>query len=55
VGWLAERAGLQRIGSLQQNEWLDLWVLMHPDARRIARVGALASFLVDRLRPLCEA
>jgi DNA-binding transcriptional LysR family regulator len=54
VSWLAERAGLERIGPLQQNEWLDLWVLMHPDARRIARVGALANFLVDRLRPLCE-
>lgn len=54
VSWLAEHAGLQRIGSLQQNEWLDLWVLMHPDARRVARVGALASFLVDNLRPMCE-
>lgn len=55
VSWLAEHAGLQRIGPLQQNEWLDLWLLMHPDARRVARVGALASFLVDHLRPLCEA
>lgn len=54
VSWLAEHAGLQRISPLQQNEWLDLWVLMHPDARRVARVGALASFLVDHLRPLCE-
>lgn len=54
VSWLAERATLQRLGPLQKNAWLDLWVLMHPDARRVARVNALAGFLVDALRPLCE-
>ncbi len=55
ITWLAERAGLTRIGPLQKSDWLDLWVLMHPDARRVARVNALAGFLVDQLRPLCES
>jgi DNA-binding transcriptional LysR family regulator len=54
ITWLADREQLLCIGEPVASDWLDLWILMHPDARRVARVSAFADYLVNALRPVIQ-
>lgn len=54
VGWLLcplgdARDGLQRLGPPPPELDTQIWVLTHPDLKRVARIRALTDFLYERL------
>jgi DNA-binding transcriptional LysR family regulator len=54
VGWLLcplgdARAGLKRLEPPPAELDTQVWVLTHPDLKRVARIHALTDFLYDRL------
>ncbi len=48
------RAGLRRVGPPRPAQASALWLLVHADLRRAARVRALIDFLVPRLKQQAE-
>ena len=54
VGWLLcpladARGELQRIEPPRKDLDTEIWVLTHPDLKRVARIRALTDFLYERL------
>ncbi|QSQ18762.1 LysR family transcriptional regulator [Pyxidicoccus parkwayensis] len=43
--WLAEGSGLMRVGAAGEGVEREMWLAVHPDLRRVARIRAVADFL----------
>lgn len=47
--WLGDDAGLQRLIEPEELPSRELWLVVHPDSRRIPRIRAVADFLAERI------